>query len=119
MVEKSRDWLKEAIRRIETDFTRSADTHLFRFDIPAVPEVLLYLKDESTHPTGSLKHRLARSLFLYGLCNGWIERDTTIIEASSGSTAISEAYFARLLGLPFVAVVPKATSTEKLSKIEF
>ena len=32
----------------------------------------LYLKDESVHPTGSLKHRLARSLFLYGLCNGWI-----------------------------------------------
>ena len=119
MVETSRDWLKEAIRRIETDFTRSADTHLFRFDIPAVPEVLLYLKDESTHPTGSLKHRLARSLFLYGLCNGWIERNTTIIEASSGSTAISEAYFARLLGLPFVAVVPKATSTEKLAQIEF
>src|SRR5258708_26476101 len=32
----------------------------------------LYLKDESTHPTGSLKHRLARSLFLYALCNGWV-----------------------------------------------
>ena len=32
----------------------------------------LYLKDESSHPTGSLKHRLARSLFLYALCNGWI-----------------------------------------------
>ncbi len=30
----------------------------------------LYLQDESTHPTGSLKHRLARSLFLYTLCNG-------------------------------------------------
>ena len=26
------------------------------------------------HPTGSLKHRLARSLFLYALCNGWIRR---------------------------------------------
>jgi hypothetical protein len=33
----------------------------------------LYLKDESVHPTGSLKHRLARSLFLYGVCNGWIQ----------------------------------------------
>ncbi len=53
--------------------------------------IQLYLKDESTHPTGSLKHRLARSLFLYGLCNGWIKEGTPIIEASSGSTAISEA----------------------------
>ena len=76
MAETARDWVKEAVRRIETDFTRSADTHLFRFDIPAVPEVRLYLKDESTHPTGSLKHRLARSLFLYGLCNGWIRPGT-------------------------------------------
>jgi cysteine synthase A len=119
MAEKSRGWLDEAVRRIETDFVRSADTHLFRFDIPAVRKILLYLKDESTHPTGSLKHRLARSLFLYSLCNGWIDRNTTIIEASSGSTAISEAYFARLLDLPFVAVVPKTTSGEKLAQIEF
>lgn len=52
--------------------------------------IQLYLKDESTHPTGSLKHRLARSLFLYGLCNGWIKEGTPIIEASSGSTAISK-----------------------------
>ena len=36
------------------------------------------------HPTGSLKHRLARSLFLYALCNGWIDEGTTVIEASSG-----------------------------------
>ena len=36
----------------------------------------------SPHPTGSLKHRLARSLFLYGLCNGWIGPQTTIVEAS-------------------------------------
>ena len=79
----------------------------------------MYFKDETTHPTGSLKHRLAHSLFLYGLCNGWIKEDTTIIEASSGSTAISEAYFARLLGLSFVAVMPKGTSSAKISLIEF
>ena len=78
----------------------------------------LYLKDESVHPTGSLKHRLARSLFLYGLCNGWITERTTIVEASSGSTAVSEAYFARFLGLPFVAVMPASTSPEKIALIE-
>ena len=37
---------------------------------------------------------MARSLFLYALCNGWISEDTTVVEASSGSTAVSEAYFA-------------------------
>ncbi|MCX9562404.1 PLP-dependent cysteine synthase family protein, partial [Vibrio cholerae] len=69
--------------------------------------------------TGSLKHRLARSLFLYGLCNGWIGPETTIIESSSGSTAVSEAYFARLLGLPFIAVMPKCTARKKIEQIQF
>ena len=73
---------------------------------------------ESTHPTGSLKHRLARSLFLYAICNGWVGEGSTVVEASSGSTAVSEAYFARLLGLPFVAVMPRTTSPEKIALIE-
>ena len=113
------NWINQAISRIEADFKRSSDTHLLKVELPAVRHVHLYLKDESTHPTGSLKHRLARSLFLYGLCNGQISENTTIIESSSGSTAISEAYFAQLLGLPFIAVVPKSTSQEKIDKITF
>src|SRR4029453_16527815 len=117
--EPTRRWVDEAIRRVDADANRSADTHLHVFPIPASWGVDLYLKDESVHPTGSLKHRLARSLFLYGLCNGWIGPDTTIIEASSGSTAVSEAYFARLLGLPFVAVMPASTSPSKIALIEF
>lgn len=88
-------------------------------ELPSVSNISLYLKDESTHPTGSLKHRLARSLFLYGFCNGHIQKDTTIVESSSGNTAISEAYFAKLLGLPFIAVVPKGTSQDKVDKISF
>lgn len=114
-----RGWLSEAVRRIEADFNRSADTHLIRVALPACPGVTLYLKDESSHPTGSLKHRLARSLFLYALCNEWIGPDTTVIEASSGSTAVSEAYFARLLGLRFIAVVPETTARPKIDAIRF
>ncbi|GAB6259960.1 PLP-dependent cysteine synthase family protein [Photobacterium sp. R1] len=112
-------WVNQAIRKIEADFQRSADTHLIKLDIPVLDGIDIYLKDESTHPTGSLKHRLARSLFLYSLCNGWIGENTTIIESSSGSTAVSEAYFARLLGLPFIAVVPRHTARKKIEQIEF
>ncbi len=114
----SREWVSEAVRRIQADENRSADTHLHVFPLPAEWGIDLYLKDESVHPTGSLKHRLARSLFLYGLCNGWITERTTIVEASSGSTAVSEAYFARFLGLSFVAVMPASTSPEKIGLIE-
>ncbi|WP_278314290.1 PLP-dependent cysteine synthase family protein [Lolliginicoccus levis] len=119
----SRDWADNAVRLIEADAQRSADTHLLRYPLPekwpgSEARVQLYLKDESTHITGSLKHRLARSLFLYGLCNGWIHERSTVIEASSGSTAVSEAYFARLLGLRFVAVMPATTSPSKIALIE-
>src|SRR6516225_3697956 len=114
----SRVWADEAVARLEADNNRSADTHLHTFPLPPEWGIDLYLKDESVHPTGSLKHRLARSLFLYGLCNGWISERTTIVEASSGSTAVSEAYFARFLGLPFVAVMPASTSPEKIALIE-
>ena len=114
----ARDWVDEAVRRVEADANRSADTHLVAVALPGFPDVDLYLKDESTHPTGSLKHRLARSLFMYALCNGWIAEGTTVIEASSGSTAVSEAHFARMLGVPFVAVMPRSTSEEKIALIE-
>ena len=115
----ARDWSAAAIAKIEADFNRSADTHLIPLPMPAFEGIDVYLKDESSHPTGSLKHRLARSLFLYALANGWLREGMPVIEASSGSTAVSEAYFARLLGLPFIAVMPASTSPEKIAAIEF
>ncbi|WP_312489356.1 PLP-dependent cysteine synthase family protein [Sphingomonas sp.] len=114
-----RAWRAEAVRRIEADYNRSADTHLVRLELPRYSGITFYLKDESSHPTGSLKHRLARSLFLYALCNGWIGPTTCVIEASSGSTAVSEAHFARMLGLRFIAVVPTTTAAPKLDAIRF
>jgi cysteine synthase len=114
-----RAWIDESVRRVEADANRSADTHLHLLPLPDTVDVTLYLKDESVHPTGSLKHRLARSLFLYALCNGWLHAGSTVVEASSGSTAVSEAYFARLIGLPFVAVMPRSTSPEKVALIEW
>jgi cysteine synthase len=114
-----RQWVAAAIQKIEADFNRSADTHLIPMALPGYPGIDVYFKDESSHPTGSLKHRLARSLFLYALANGWLREGRPVIEASSGSTAVSEAYFARLLGLSFIAVIPASTSPEKIAAIEF
>src|SRR5690625_1104136 len=113
-----RAWAADAIRKVEADANRSADTHLHVLPLPAEWGVDVYLKDESNHPTGSLKHRLARSLVLHGLVSGWITKTTTLVEASSGSTAVSEAYFAQLLGLPFVTVVPRSTSPAKIALVE-
>jgi len=114
---RDRAWARHAVAVLSGDSHRSADTHLLKPIFPGLQGISVYLKDESTHPTGSLKHRLARSLFLYGICNGRIRRDTVLVEASSGSTAVSEAYFARLLGLRFIAVMARSTSPSKIQAI--
>lgn len=115
---EDREWARRAIGILQGDGRRSADTHLVKPVFKGLKGISIYLKDESTHPTGSLKHRLARSLFLYGICNGKIAQGTTLVEASSGSTAVSEAYFAHLLDLPFIAVMPHSTSRQKVEAIE-
>ena len=117
-LDANRSWSLWAIQRLNADAQRSADTHLIPVPLPAFPGVHFYLKDESVHPTGSLKHRLARSLFLYAIVNGWMREGGTVVESSSGSTAISESYFAKLLGLRFIAVMPRATSPQKVALIE-
>ena len=113
----ARDWSRQAVQRLRQEAARSADTHLLRLEFPAFPGIVFYFKDEASHPTGSLKHRLARSLFLYALCNGRLHAGQGVVDASSGSTAISEAWFARLLGLPFVAVMPACTAPRKIAAV--
>ena len=104
-----RTWVTWAVGQITADTRRSADTHLLRLPRAGDQGIQLYLKDESTHPTGSLKHRLARSLFLYALCNGDIGPGTTVVEASSGSKSSgssSTATPSSTMKLPCVSMQP-------------
>lgn len=112
------DFIATALAVLDRDRRRCPETPLLALNLPAAPLVDLYLKDESAHPTGSLKHRLARSLFTSGIVAGVIRQGRPLVEASSGSTAVSEAYFARLLALPFHAVMPMTTARAKIQAIE-
>ncbi|MGY0505870.1 PLP-dependent cysteine synthase family protein [Luteimonas sp. e5] len=112
-----RQWVSSAIDCLQREAARSADTHLLHMTFPGFPGIDFYFKDEAAHPTGSLKHRLARSLFLYALCNGRLKSGQAVVDASSGSTAISEAWFARLLGLHFTAVMPDTTAPGKIEAV--
>ena len=112
-----RAWLREALATLQREAARSADTHLLRLEFPGFPGIGFYFKDEAAHPSGSLKHRLARSLYLYALCNGRLCEGQEVVDASSGSTAISEAWFARLLGLRFTAVMPACTAPRKIDDV--
>lgn len=113
----TRDWVNGAIRAIRQDIESAQPTRLVDFGLPASWGVRLYVKCELEQPTGSLKHRLARALILDGLCNGMITADGGIVEASSGSTAISLALFADRIGLRMAAVMPESTSPRKISAI--
>lgn len=113
-----RPWLRGAIAALEREAARSADTHLLRLEFPGFPGIGFYFKDEASHPSGSLKHRLARSLYLYALCNGRLREGQAVVDASSGSTAISEAWFARMLGLEFTAVMPACTAPRKIRDVQ-
>ena len=106
--------LQPDLERQIADLERSAPRLPVR--VRAIDDELLLPCPQSCAP---LKHRLARSLILYGLVNGEVGPETVLVEASSGSTAVSEAYFARMLGLRFVTVVPRTTSQEKIELIEF
>lgn len=114
----SDDWHKNAIKKNLADRQRSSDTDLLSIWLPNIPNIELYLKNEGGHKTGSLKHRLARSLYLLALVNKEIGPESTCVEVSSGNTAVSEAYFAQLLKLKFIAVMPKGTSKKKITRIE-
>lgn len=85
--------------------------------LPGFAEAHVLIKDERAHASGSLKHRLAMSLFEQALVEGWLKPGRPVIEASSGSTAVSEAWLARQLGLEFIAVIPTTTAPDKLAAI--
>ncbi len=64
-----RDWLDEAIRRVEADGNRSADTHLHVFPLPESWDVDLYLKDESVHPAGTSREKIEMVELHGGRCH--------------------------------------------------
>ena len=86
--ETDRRWVHDALAKLAQEAARSADTHLLKLNFPGFHGIDFYFKDEAAHPSGSLKHRLARSLFLYALCNGRLRGGQSVVDASSGSTAI-------------------------------
>ncbi|MFB4320300.1 PLP-dependent cysteine synthase family protein [Actinomadura sp. 21ATH] len=100
-----RAWAALAIGRLDAERGELGPTPLIPFPLPGQGVTLLF-KDESAHPTGGLKHRSARALFRHAIACGRITEGGTVVEATGGNAAVAQAYMARLLGLPYVAVMP-------------
>ncbi|MEY6569461.1 pyridoxal-phosphate dependent enzyme, partial [Streptomyces sp. PGLac3x] len=110
-------WAARAIRLLRDEARQHGPTPLRTLRLPGVPGIDFHLKDESAHPTSSLKHRLVRSLFTYALAGGAIQDSTPVLVATGGPVAVAAAHFARLLDLPLTAVVPPRTPTTALDRI--
>ncbi len=110
-------WIRNSIKTLWEDRRRCGVTPLLRFVPPFNSGLCLYLKNEALSPTGSLKHRVAWGLVMQALVNGEIGPNTSLYEVTSGNTGIGEAYFARLLGLPFTAVMRAGISPLKMQAI--
>ena len=76
------------------------------------PGIEAYAKLEMLNPGGSAKDRPALSMIDCAFKNGSIDRDSLIVESSSGNMAIGLAQICAYYGLKFVCVVdPRTTAT--------
>lgn len=73
----------------------------------------IWCKLEFFNPTGSVKDRIAKNILLTAWRSGKINENTTVIEASSGSTSIALALACSHMGLKFKAVLPRGASKER------
>ena len=73
----------------------------------------LYAKLERENPSGSIKDRAALYIINDGLKNGTINKDTVIIEATSGNTGISLAMIGARLNLKVIIIMPENASKER------
>lgn len=78
----------------------------------------VYLKLEKFNPGGSMKDRMAFNMIEQAEKDGRLKPGGTIIESSSGNTAIGLAITSAIKGYKFIAVVDHHASKEKLKMIK-
>lgn len=74
----------------------------------------VFVKLEYVNPTGSYKDRMAKSMIEEAERRGDLTPDTTVVEATGGSTGSSLAFVCALKGYKFMALSSDAYAPEKL-----
>ena len=75
--------------------------------------VMLYAKQESRNPMGSVKCRIAVSMIEAAENEGLVNSDTVIIEPTSGNTGLGLAFVCASKGLKLVLTMPESMSVER------
>ena len=78
----------------------------------------VYLKLEKFNPGGSMKDRMALNMIEQAEKTGKLKPGGTIIESSSGNTAIGLAIASAIKGYKFIAIVDHHASKEKIDMIK-
>lgn len=78
----------------------------------------LYAKIEYYSPGLSKKDRIAKYMIEKAISEGNLKKGQTVIEKTSGNTGIALAAVCSILGYPFVAVMSKGNSEERVRMIE-
>ena len=78
----------------------------------------LYAKVEFYSPGLSKKDRIAKYIIEKAIKDGSLKEGQTVIEQTSGNTGIGLALVCSILGYPFVAVMSKGNSVERVRMIE-
>ncbi len=78
----------------------------------------IFIKEEYTNPTGSIKDRAAFFMITDAVRKGLLRAGGTLVEASSGNTGIGLAYAGRSFGINIIIVMPDFVSKEKIALIK-
>lgn len=78
----------------------------------------LHAKLEALNPGGSIKDRPATAIMTRAIRAGLVDRDTVVVESSSGNLAIGLAQVCALFGLRFVCVVDAKTTQQNVAVLQ-
>lgn len=83
------------------------------------PGVRIFAKLEGQNPSGSIKDRIVAGIIRAAEARGSLKAGTTIIDASSGNTAIALAMVARQRGYRATVVIPRGVAPSITDILEY
>src|SRR3989338_5377181 len=78
----------------------------------------VYAKAEFLNPSGSIKDRLAKYIIKKAEREGLVDKDTHIVEASTGNSGIAFAMVCAVRNYKFSVIMPKGLTNERVNLLK-